>query len=57
MWSRALEKLVAFVIKLLKWTWIRLTLKKESSAIEKQALIGTTKDNVEEEDREGAWGK
>ena len=38
-------------------TWIKHTLKKDSTAVEKQALIGTHKDNIEEEDREGAGGK
>ena len=47
------KETVAVVITLRKWTWIRLTLKKDSSVVEKQALIGTHKDNVEEEDREG----
>lgn len=43
--------------KTAEMTWIRHTLKKESTAIEKQALIGTHKDNIEEEDREGARRK
>jgi hypothetical protein len=47
------REFMAVVITLRKWTWIRLTLKKDSSAVEKQALIGTHKDNVEEEDQEG----
>jgi hypothetical protein len=46
------RELAAFVITLRKWTWIRLTLKKDSCFVEKQALIGTHEDNVEK-DREG----
>ena len=56
MWRRAQQKSVAGVIKLRRWTWIRLELKKDSSAVEKQAFIGTHKDNVEEEGREGGGG-
>lgn len=57
MWRRAQQKSVAVVIKLRKWTWTRHELKKDSSAVEKQAFIGTHKGNAEEEGREGAGGK